>query len=339
MAARNINSSRAGKIDNNITSVQCDGLAVMKMVKHCHEESLSNMDVAQGALLGLVVDKRLEITNCFPFPKSSDETMDEEEYQLEMMRRLRRVNVDHFHVGWYQSADVGNFLSHPLLESQYHYQTSIEESVVVIYDTQKSARGFLTLKAYRLTPQAIAMYKDGDFTPDALRQLKMGYEHLFAEVPIVIKNSALTNIMMSELAEMIPEEEGSHFLDLGTASVLENQLRCLMDRVDELNQEASKFNKFQQQVIRQEQEKHRMLAKNAQENQTRISKDEKPVSEEEINKLFKPLPVPSRINPMIVSGQINTYSQHISQFCSQSLAKLYMTQSLQAAKESRQNNL
>lgn len=56
-----------------------------------------------------------------------------EEYQLAMMRRLRRVNVDHFHVGWYQSADVGNFLSLPLLESQYHYQTSIEESVVVIY--------------------------------------------------------------------------------------------------------------------------------------------------------------------------------------------------------------
>lgn len=53
----------------------------------------------------------------------------------------------------YQSADVGNFLSQSLLESQYHYQTSIEESVVVIYDTKKSARGFLTLKAYRLTPQ------------------------------------------------------------------------------------------------------------------------------------------------------------------------------------------
>lgn len=43
------------------------------------------------------------------------------------------VNVDHFHVGWYQSADVGNFLSLSLLESQFHYQTSIDESVVVIY--------------------------------------------------------------------------------------------------------------------------------------------------------------------------------------------------------------
>uniref|UniRef100_U5EX90 Eukaryotic translation initiation factor 3 subunit H n=1 Tax=Corethrella appendiculata TaxID=1370023 RepID=U5EX90_9DIPT len=334
MANRNRRNNQQ-EIDDTISYVQCDGLAVMKMVKHCHEESLSNMEVAQGALLGLVVDKKLEITNCFPFPKSSDETMDEEEYQLAMMRRLRRVNVDHFHVGWYQSADVGNFLSLPLLESQYHYQTSIEESVVVIYDTQKSARGFLTLKAYRLTPQAIAMYKEGEFTPEALRTLKVGYENLFLEVPIVIKNSPLTNIMMSELTEMVPEEEGTHFLDLGTASVLENHLRCLMDRVDELNQEASKFNKYQQTVIRQEQEKHRMLAKNAQENAARIAKGEQPVPEEEINKQFRPLPVPPRLNPMIVSGQINTYAQHISQFCSQSLAKLYMTQAIQGAKESK----
>lgn len=308
----------------------------MKMVKHCHEESLSNMEVAQGALLGLVVDDRLEITNCFPFPKSSDETIDEEEYQLNMMRRLRLVNVDHFHVGWYQSADVGNFLSLPLLESQYHYQTSIEESVVVIYDTQKSARGFLTLKAYRLTPQAIAMYKEGEFTPEALRNLKVGYEKLFLEVPIVVKNSALCNIMMSELTEMVPEEEGTHFLDLGTAGVLENHLRCLMDRVDELNQEANKFNKYQQTVIRQEQDKHRMLAKHVQENAARIAKGESAIPEDEVNKLFRPLPVPPRLNPMIVSGQINTYAQHISQFCSQSLAKLYMTQALQGAKENKQ---
>lgn len=103
------------------------------MVKHCHEESSGNLEIAQGALLGLVVENRLEITNCFPFPKHNDDSIDEEEYQLAMMRRLRRVNVDHFHVGWYQSSDVGNFLSLPLLESQYHYQTSIEESVVVIY--------------------------------------------------------------------------------------------------------------------------------------------------------------------------------------------------------------
>lgn len=309
----------------------------MKIVKHCHEESTTNMDIAQGALLGLVVDNRLEITNCFPFPKQTDENMDEDEYQLAMMRRLRRVNVDHFHVGWYQSADVGNFLSLPLFESQFHYQTSIEESVVVIYDTQKSSRGFLTLKAYRLTPQAIEMYKENEFTPEALFKLKVGFENLFTEVPFHIKNSPLTNIMMSELAEMVPEEEGSKFLDLGTASVLEGQLRCLMDRVDELNQEAIKFNRYQQLVSRQQQDKHRYLQKRAQENAARAAKDEPPLPEEDISKLFRPHPVPLRMNPMIIAGQINNYSQAISQFCSQSLAKLYITQALQNAKEANTN--
>lgn len=307
----------------------------MKIVKHCHEESVSNMEVAQGALLGLVVDKRLEITNCFPF-STTDETMDEDEYQLTMMRRLRRVNVDHFHVGWYQSADVGNFLSTPFVESQFHYQTSIQESVVVIYDTQKSARGFLALKAYRLTPMAIEMYQEGDFTPEALRKLKIGYENLFTEVPIVIKNSLLTNIMMQELTELVPEEDGTHFLDLGTASVLENHLRCLMNRVDELNQESTKFFKHLLLVNRQDVEKHRVMSKHTQENALRVARGEEPLSEEDINKLFRPLPVPPRLNPMIVSGQINTYSQHISQFCSQSLAKLYMTQALQGAKETKE---
>lgn len=78
-----------------------------------------------------------------------------------------------------------------------------------------------------------------------------------------------------------------------------------------------------------------MLAKHAQDNASRVAKGEAALPEEDVTKLFRPLPVPPRLNSMIVSGQINTYSQHISQFCSQSLAKLYMTQALQGAKENR----
>lgn len=55
------------------------------------------------------------------------------EYQMEMMRHLRHVNVDHLHVGWYQSTHFGSFYNKPLLESQFNYQSSIEESVVLIY--------------------------------------------------------------------------------------------------------------------------------------------------------------------------------------------------------------
>lgn len=56
-----------------------------------------------------------------------------EEYQLDMMRHLRKVNVDHLSVGWYQSSQLGNFVSKSLVESQFSYQTSIEESVVIVY--------------------------------------------------------------------------------------------------------------------------------------------------------------------------------------------------------------
>ena len=55
-----------------------------------------------------------------------------------MMRRLRMVNVDHLHVGWYQSAHFGNFLSPQLLESHFAYQTSIDESVCLIFGENAS---------------------------------------------------------------------------------------------------------------------------------------------------------------------------------------------------------
>ena len=89
--------------------------------------------------------------------------------------------MDHQHVGWYQSSQFGNFLSSQLLESQFSYQvnfyplssaiyllsfyplfwyhflpqTSIEESVCLIFDTAKTSQGFLSVKAYRMTKEAI----------------------------------------------------------------------------------------------------------------------------------------------------------------------------------------
>ncbi|MEQ2164910.1 Eukaryotic translation initiation factor 3 subunit H-A [Goodea atripinnis] len=56
-----------------------------------------------------------------------------------MMRSLRHVNIDHLHVGWYQSTYYGSFVSRALLDSQFSYQHAIEESVVLIYVWQANA--------------------------------------------------------------------------------------------------------------------------------------------------------------------------------------------------------
>ncbi|XP_064883114.1 eukaryotic translation initiation factor 3 subunit H-like [Oncorhynchus nerka] len=102
--------------------------------QHYQEEGQGS-EVVQGVLLGLVVEDRLEITNCFPFPQHTedDADFDEVQYQMEMMRSLRHVNIDHLHVGWYQSTYYGSFVSRALLDSQFSYQHAIEESVVLIY--------------------------------------------------------------------------------------------------------------------------------------------------------------------------------------------------------------
>ncbi|KAH3698385.1 hypothetical protein DPMN_085905 [Dreissena polymorpha] len=71
---------------------------VLKIIKHCQEEGTAGQELVQGVLLGLEVDNRLEITNCFPFPRhSEEEDFDEVQYQMEMMRNLRKVNIDHLH--------------------------------------------------------------------------------------------------------------------------------------------------------------------------------------------------------------------------------------------------
>ncbi|KAF2363642.1 JAB1/MPN/MOV34 metalloenzyme domain [Trinorchestia longiramus] len=183
-----------------INCVQLEGLALLKLIKHCHEEGVGTTDVAQGVLLGLIVKDVLEVTNCFPFPTHAED-FDVEQYQLEMMRHLRKVNVDHLSVGWYQSSQLGNFVTKHLMESQFSYQTSIEESVVIIYDPIKTARGFLSVKAYRLTPEAINVIHEHEFTPEVLRRLKLGHDNLFSEIKVVIRNSQLVNTLQCELYE------------------------------------------------------------------------------------------------------------------------------------------
>ncbi len=121
-----------------------------------------------------------------------------------------------------------------------------------------------------MTPQAIELYKVGDFYPDTIRALKVSYDSLFQEVPIVVKNSHLVNELLLELSEQIPvQEAGTQFLDLGTADVLENQLKHLMDTVDELNQEAIKFNKYQNMAVKQFQVHFSTYYSNSQASSTR----------------------------------------------------------------------
>ncbi len=73
-------------------------------------------------------------------------------------------------------------------------------------------------------------------------------------MPIIVKNSHLVNELLLELSEQIPVDAGRQFLDLGTADVLEEQLKHLIVSVDELNQVNRVLSKF----LRLEEEKAKL---------------------------------------------------------------------------------
>jgi translation initiation factor 3 subunit H len=56
-----------------VENVVIDGLVVLKIVKHCKEALPA---IVSGKLLGLEFDSKVEVTNSFAMPSSSDENED-----------------------------------------------------------------------------------------------------------------------------------------------------------------------------------------------------------------------------------------------------------------------
>jgi translation initiation factor 3 subunit H len=64
------------------------------------------------------------------------------------------------------------------------------------------------------------------------------------------------------------------------------------------------------------------------ENDARAAKGEPPLPEEDLNKMFKPLAPPARLDSLLLAGQIATYSNCMTQFATQSFGKFFMADSL-----------
>ena len=118
-----------------VREVHIDGVAVLKIVKHCNDNLPS---MVAGSLLGLDVDGILEVTYSYPFPTSKSEGDDEkddlegQDYQLEMMKMLRDVNMDNNCVGWYQSTYMGTYSTNEVVGYQHTYQARRNSPIIVL---------------------------------------------------------------------------------------------------------------------------------------------------------------------------------------------------------------
>ncbi|XP_062509204.1 eukaryotic translation initiation factor 3 subunit H-like [Corticium candelabrum] len=317
-----------------IEKVHIDGLVVLKIIQHCEQEG-GGAEAVQGNLLGLVDEgnKRVEITNCFPTPQRGDEEEEDsgqlQEYQIEMMRLMREVNIDYMLVGWYQSTFVRSSLNRTLVESQFTYQKAIEASIVLLYDPVRTSQGCLSLKAYRLSEAAIEMCKENwDYSVDLLNKLDVAHGEILQEVPIVIHNSHLINILSCQLGAQNPEPELVDFLSLGTSVELEKNVRLLMSAIDDVGGDASKFSNYQRLVAKHQQFVQQSIQKRQQENALRSARNEDPLPEEDFSKVKVPQ-CPTRLESLLLGKQIGEYCEDITHFAGQSMAKLFLARSLQ----------
>jgi len=136
--------------DAEIKRVEIDALVILQVMKHCRQHVPNTVS---GVLLGLDVEDTLQVTHSFGYAqKQADEHMqeDSEVYQLDMLKRLREVNVDSNTVGWYQTTHLGQFFSEQVIETQYAYQMQIPRTILLVYDPLQSAIGKPAFKAFRL---------------------------------------------------------------------------------------------------------------------------------------------------------------------------------------------
>ena len=194
----------------SVDVVELDGLVVLKIIKHCHE---ALPGFVTGQLLGLDIGRTLEVTNCFAFPTKDDDAggggkgdgdddEDGAEYQIEMMRSLREVNVDNNTVGWYQSTYFSSFIDDSCIETQFNYQENIKNCCVIIYDPSRARAAGLALRAFRLTDAFMAEYKEGKFAGDAAAAAASGSE-IFQELPLKVRNSHLASALLLELQDEV----------------------------------------------------------------------------------------------------------------------------------------
>ena len=227
----------------------------MKIIKHC---SQTFPTTATGFLVGMDVQGTLQVTNSFPFPitdlPSTDGHHDNNAasnlaaaaprakvnaaYQNEMIRNLREVNIDANNVGWYTSANMGNFVTLNMIENQYYYQRDLNErTVAIVHDVSRSSQGSLGLRAFRLSQPFMTAYKEGKFTTEryglastvpklllltyslSLQKSNLRHQDILVELPLQIHNSHLLTSFLHQLPSKPPPTEIPFPTDLAAISV------------------------------------------------------------------------------------------------------------------------
>ncbi|KAG6819449.1 hypothetical protein H0H93_011798 [Arthromyces matolae] len=277
--------------DIPLTCVQLDGMVVAKIQKHALESS----SIAHGLLLGLDLDGTLEISNSFALPQSGSEDDDRSSksaarYQASMLRSLKEVQSDDSVVGFYQATTLGAFFNQTLVDTQAIHQDKLRHGGIVI---------------------------------------------VHEEVPLKVRTNALLSSFLETVAspdETIENSSGEpwagsalppSFRTLNFGTGLTKNLEQIVEAIDSYRTEEGNLAYMSRHIAREKLKAETYVAKRKEENGVRVSQGLAPLPEEDVSRLFKIPPEPSRLDSLLLLGQIDSYGKSLERGASSELVKMY----------------
>lgn len=342
-------------------TVQIEALVLMKISRHC---SQSFPTTATGSLVGMDRDGILEVTNSFNFPIFDVPTTDSHQnqndasslaavaprqkpnitYQADMIRFMKEINIDANNVGWYTSAAMGNFVNLAFIENQYHYQKENERTVALVHDVSRSSQGALSIRAFKLSPNFMAAFKEGKFTTESLQKSKLTFKDIVVEFPVVVHNSHLLTSFLHQIPSAPirdPSEPPASLddlledpvnpplypsldnLDVSVDPFLEKTCDLLLDSIESHYTDLNNFQFYQRQLGREQAKITQWQTKRKAENAARVAAKQQPLPEDEWQRLFKLPQEPSRLEGMLNAKQVEQYAKQVDGFTANASAKMF----------------
>jgi len=230
--------------DSTFNHVRLSLHALLKIIQYAREAPQGAQ--LSGQLLGLERDGFLEITDMFPFPACIQDGNEEEDYQLEMMKALREVNVDHNTVGWFQTVKAnGSAINSALVDAQVAYQATIPGSVVLLYDHFLSCSGPPALRALSIKPSFMKEYRERKQSKAS--SSITGSSDILIEFPISISLSVLDQLALPKIFE------GSNFPSVAQLPIPETEeiilSKAAEDILESLDEFISEANRTKHQIF------------------------------------------------------------------------------------------
>jgi 26S proteasome regulatory subunit N11 len=246
---RGVANARAPqKTKDTSEAVHVSALALLKML--VHGRAGIPLEV-MGIMVGQFIDEyTCRVVDVFVVPQTatgqSVEAVDEE-YQVEMMDRLKLIGRPENLVGWYHShPGFGCFLSGMDVEQARSYEQQLERSVSLVIDPIQSVRGNVVMDAFRCIPKEVVIAggeprqttsNTGFLTKMSAQALMNGLNRLYYNMPIV------TRKMPHETATLlnVHKRGWQENLQLATPEELRKQTLESIERLGKLAKQAVAF--------------------------------------------------------------------------------------------------